>query len=124
MVQRSSVLGIDQSGIHFIVCAHEGVARNFAESYRTDGYNISGVLLPAISPIIPAVSRALSDSATGIEISPDMVEIAQKYVKYASLQCRDITSDDAEIENKYDLITTYCLNCSSSLLLRHGPDKM
>jgi SAM-dependent methyltransferase len=47
------------------------------------------------------------DSATGIEISPDMIEIAQKYVKDASLQCRDITSDDAEIENKYDLITTY-----------------
>ena len=47
------------------------------------------------------------DSATGFEISPDMIEIAQKYVKDASLQCRDITSDDAEIENKYDLITTY-----------------
>ncbi|MBU2676865.1 MAG: methyltransferase domain-containing protein [Gammaproteobacteria bacterium] len=47
------------------------------------------------------------DSATGIEISPEMVRIAQKYVKDASLQCRDITSEDAEIENKYDLITTY-----------------
>jgi 2-polyprenyl-3-methyl-5-hydroxy-6-metoxy-1,4-benzoquinol methylase len=47
------------------------------------------------------------DSATGIEISPEMIKIAQKYVKDASLQCRDITSDDAEIENKYDLITTY-----------------
>ena len=47
------------------------------------------------------------DSATGIEISPEMIKIAQKNVKDASLQCRDITSDDAEIENKYDLITTY-----------------
>ena len=47
------------------------------------------------------------DSATGIEISPEMIKIAQQYVKDASLQCRDITSGDAEIENKYDLITTY-----------------
>ena len=47
------------------------------------------------------------DSATGIEISPEMIKIAQKYVKDASLQCRDITSDDTEIKNKYDLITTY-----------------
>jgi SAM-dependent methyltransferase len=47
------------------------------------------------------------DSATGIEISPEMIKIAQQYVKEASLQCRDITSDGAEIENKYDLITTY-----------------
>ena len=47
------------------------------------------------------------DSATGIEISPEMIKIAQQNVKDASLQCRDITSDDAEIENKYDLITTY-----------------
>ena len=47
------------------------------------------------------------DSATGIEISPEMIKIAQKHVKDASLLCRDITSDDAEIENQYDLITTY-----------------
>lgn len=47
------------------------------------------------------------DSATGIEISPEMIKIAQQNVKDASLQCRDITSDGAEIENKYDLITTY-----------------
>ena len=57
------------------------------------------------------------DSATGIEISPEMVKIAQKYVKDASLLCRDITADDAEIENKYDLITTYrfILNAEPSL---------
>ena len=49
----------------------------------------------------------LVDSATGIEISPEMIKIAQQNVTDASLHCRDITSDDAEIEGKYDLITTY-----------------
>jgi predicted TPR repeat methyltransferase len=47
------------------------------------------------------------DKATGIEISAEMLKIAQQKVNDATLICRDITTADAEIEGKYDLITTY-----------------
>ena len=47
------------------------------------------------------------DRATGIEISPEMVKIADTYCEKAELLCKDITAEDADIENSYDMITTF-----------------
>ncbi len=57
------------------------------------------------------------DAATGIEISPSMLEIARGRAQKATLICRDITEENAEIEGKYDLITAFrfFLNAESGL---------
>ena len=47
------------------------------------------------------------DSATGIEISQAMVDLAMDKLKKARMLCRDITASDAQVEGQYDLITTF-----------------
>jgi SAM-dependent methyltransferase len=47
------------------------------------------------------------DSATGIDISPAMLNRAAQKVRRAMLLCRDITADAADIEGRYDLITCF-----------------
>ncbi len=61
----------------------------------------------------------LVDTATGIEISQSMVDLASTKIKEGQMICRDITGPDAEIEGKYDLITTFrfILNAEPALRL-------
>lgn len=47
------------------------------------------------------------NTATGIDVSSEMLKIAQQKVKHASLYCKDITDTSIEEEGKYDLITTF-----------------
>lgn len=47
------------------------------------------------------------DTATGIEISQAMVDVAAARVTRANFICGDITRDDEPVENTYDLITAY-----------------
>ena len=47
------------------------------------------------------------DSATGIEISEAMIDVAKKKLSKGRMICTDITAPDAEIEAKYDLITAF-----------------
>ncbi len=61
----------------------------------------------------------LVDTATGIEISQAMVDLADSKLKKGRMVCRDITNPDSEVEGKYDLITTFrfILNAEPSLRL-------
>jgi ubiquinone/menaquinone biosynthesis C-methylase UbiE len=47
------------------------------------------------------------DSATGIDVSPFMLNRAANKVKRSRFLCRDITAADAAVENQYDLITCF-----------------
>jgi SAM-dependent methyltransferase len=47
------------------------------------------------------------DRATGIDVSQAMLKRARQKVQRATLLCRDITTDGAEIEGKYDLISCF-----------------
>jgi SAM-dependent methyltransferase len=51
--------------------------------------------------------EARVDEATGIDVSPAMLSRATQKVRRATLLCRDITGDGAEIEGKYDLISCF-----------------
>lgn len=51
--------------------------------------------------------EGMVDSATGIEISPAMAEIAQEKLSKGTMIVKDITSNDDPTENKYDLITMF-----------------
>jgi SAM-dependent methyltransferase len=57
------------------------------------------------------------DTATGIEISPEMMALAQQKLRRGALLCKDITAPSAEVEGAYDLITTFrfILNAEPSL---------
>ncbi len=57
------------------------------------------------------------NSATGVDVSESMLEIARSKVTRAHLLCADITADGSSIDCKYDLITAFrfLLNSSSSL---------
>lgn len=59
------------------------------------------------------------DNATGIEISQQMVDLASKKLTKGTMLCKDITGPDAEIESRYDLITTFrfILNAEPTLRL-------
>ena len=59
------------------------------------------------------------DTSVGIEISPDMIEIARSRVKKSRLICKDITAPGAEVEGQYDLITAFrfVLNAEPNLRL-------
>ena len=47
------------------------------------------------------------DRATGIDVSQAMLNRARQKVRAATLLCRDITADGAEIEGNYDLISCF-----------------
>lgn len=47
------------------------------------------------------------DTATGIEISQAMIDRAREKLTTGKMICADITTEDAEVEGKYDLITTF-----------------
>lgn len=47
------------------------------------------------------------DSAVGIEISPAMIENAERKLKRGRMLCADITAPGAPIEGRYDLITAF-----------------
>ena len=57
------------------------------------------------------------DSATGIDVSAAMVELAREKLPQARMICKDITAADDEIEGRYDLITAFrfALNAEPSL---------
>ncbi|MCC6422982.1 MAG: class I SAM-dependent methyltransferase [Phycisphaerales bacterium] len=59
------------------------------------------------------------DSATGIEISQQMIDVARTKVKHAKLIRADITEPNSSMEGKYDLITAFrfILNAEPSLRL-------
>ena len=59
------------------------------------------------------------DTATGIDIAQAMVDRAAGRLTRARMICRDITSDDAEPDERYDLITAFrfVLNAEPSLRL-------
>jgi len=59
------------------------------------------------------------DSATGIDVSAAMVEVAREKLPEARMICKDITGADDEIEGRYDMITAFrfALNAESSLCL-------
>lgn len=59
------------------------------------------------------------DSATGIDVSAAMVELAREKLTGARMFCKDITAPDDEIEGTYDLITAFrfALNAEPSLCL-------
>ncbi|WP_394555104.1 class I SAM-dependent DNA methyltransferase [Agromyces sp. MMS24-JH15] len=60
------------------------------------------------------------DSATGIEISPAMVERARSRLRHGTVVCTDITDSTAPIEAQYDLITAYrfVLNAEPALRIK------
>ncbi len=64
--------------------------------------------------------ESLVDSATGIEISPDMVDIARRKLKNARMICADILRPDAPIEGKYDLITVFRFFLNAEPALRRA----
>jgi SAM-dependent methyltransferase len=68
---------------------------------------------------ITAFLESHVDSVTGIEISPQMCEIARTKVRNARIVCTDILAPGAAIEGKYDLITAFrfFLNIEPSLRL-------
>jgi SAM-dependent methyltransferase len=68
---------------------------------------------------IAAFLETQVDSVTGIEISPDMCELARKKVRRAQIICADILAPGANVEGKYDLITAFrfFLNTEPSLRL-------
>ena len=47
------------------------------------------------------------DSATGIEIAPAMLSVAESRVRRSKLICADITAADTAVEGRYDLITAF-----------------
>ena len=57
------------------------------------------------------------DTATGIDVSQAMLDLAADKVTDAALVCKDITSENDPIEAKYDLITAFrfMLNAEPSL---------
>lgn len=59
------------------------------------------------------------DFATGIEISPAMVTVASTKCRNARLICADITTPQAPVEGRYDLITAFrfALNAEPGLRL-------
>jgi predicted TPR repeat methyltransferase len=59
------------------------------------------------------------ETATGIEISPEMLALAQKKLKKGSLLCKDVTASNDNVEGSYDLITAFrfILNAEASLRL-------
>jgi SAM-dependent methyltransferase len=59
------------------------------------------------------------DSATGIEISPAMVKVAQDKLDTASMICADITAPGTPVESTYDIITAFrfVLNAEPELRL-------
>ena len=68
---------------------------------------------------IAAFLESQVDSVTGIEISPEMCELARKKIGRAQIICADILSRGAQVEGKYDLITAFrfFLNTEPSLRL-------
>lgn len=66
---------------------------------------------------IIAYMEGLVDTATGIEISEDMVALARAKVDQAEIICQDITLPETPVEGQYDLITTFrfVLNAESAL---------
>lgn len=60
-----------------------------------------------------------ADSVTGVEISPEMCELARKKVRRTEIVCADILSPGAKFEGKFDLITAFrfFLNTEPSLRL-------
>jgi len=59
------------------------------------------------------------DSITGIDISRTMLSVAAKRVRMTTLLCKDITTDEDDIEGHYDLITAFrfLLNAEPDLRL-------
>ena len=59
------------------------------------------------------------DSATGIDVSAAMVQLAGEKLTGARMFCKDITAPDDEIEGTYDLITAFrfALNAEPALCL-------
>jgi SAM-dependent methyltransferase len=47
------------------------------------------------------------DSVTGVEISPEMCELARKKVRKATIVCANILGPAAEVGEKYDLISAF-----------------
>src|ERR1700677_4590820 len=47
------------------------------------------------------------DSVTGIEISPEMRELARKKIGRAQIICADILSRAIQVEGNYELITAF-----------------
>jgi SAM-dependent methyltransferase len=87
----------------------------FRRSHRTVDY----LDFAAGSGRITSFMETLVDSATGIEISESMAELARGKVQHSKIICCDITSPDTPIEGTYDLITAFrfVLNAEPSLQL-------
>jgi len=68
---------------------------------------------------IAAFLETQLDSVTGVEISPEMCELARKKVRQATIVCANILSPTAKVDGKYDLITAFrfFLNVEPSLRL-------
>jgi SAM-dependent methyltransferase len=60
------------------------------------------------------------DRATGIDVSPAMLKRAAAKVNGATLLCRDITADGAEVEGRYDLISCFRFLKNAEPALRLG----
>lgn len=60
------------------------------------------------------------DSATGIEIAPAMLSVAERRVKRSKLICADITAANAVVEDRYDLVTAFRFFLKADPQLRLG----
>ncbi len=74
---------------------------------RTTHQHIEYLDFAAGSGRVISFVEDLVDSATGIEISPAMAAIAQEKLDCGTMIVKDITADEDEMENQYDLITTF-----------------
>lgn len=93
--------------------------RNLVTEFRRSHPRIDYLDFAAGSGRIISFMEGLVDSATGIEISESMAELARQKLKIGRVVCRDITAADSPIESCYDFITAFrfVLNAEPSLRL-------
>ncbi len=60
------------------------------------------------------------DSATGIDISPEMLKLAARKAKSAAFHCCDITRDSEAPRGQYDLITSFRFLTNAEVELRRS----
>ena len=93
--------------------------RILLEEFRQSHSTINYLDFAAGTGRIISFMEGLVDSATGIEISESMAELARRKLKAGTIVCRDITNPEAPLEGAYDLITAFrfVLNAEPSLRL-------
>ena len=91
----------------------------FIEEFRQSHPRIDYMDFAAGTGRVISMLEDKVDSATGIEISEAMIDVAKKKLAKARMICTDITASDAEIEGRYDFITAFrfVLNAEPSLRL-------